>query len=465
MLGFYPVWLTTPQSKIGPDRAKRVAAQLEFLTVTQHDFYAATAEFLRKDLGCKQLINASNWRTADSATELDTERWSYSATDVMAVNRYMSSTHIGPDTGWLIDAGDSYLNLSCTRDPASLPINCRQPVGFPFMVTESAWVMPNLYQSEAPLMIAAYASLTGLQGYCWFTSDSRGWDDAIFAWDKTKFYKWHGATPMEVGQFPAAALLYRNGYATRGAAAVHDERALADLWHGTSPILAEEVGYDPNRDASLPSASHVRSTVDPLAFLVGRCEVVLGGDPAKSRTVELAKYVSSATKTVTSITGQEKTDYGRGLFTLDAPMAQGAAGFLGAVGPVALRDVTIACSNPYATVLLVSQDGKPIRTSHRLLLQIGTTCRPSGFKDHAQEIEIDPASHSKAAGFVIDSVGANPWCVEPGQGSIEVRNAVLSKGTILDANGMPSGAAQVQRAAGGLTVTLPASALYVQLSD
>ena len=56
--------------------------------------------YLREDLGCKQLINAGNWKTADTIRLNDVERWSYTANEVLAVNNYYSPVHIGPDRGW-----------------------------------------------------------------------------------------------------------------------------------------------------------------------------------------------------------------------------------------------------------------------------------------------------------------------------------------------------------------------------
>jgi hypothetical protein len=461
-LGFLQVWETT--SNPGGPKGARVADQIEFITETQRDFYHATETYMREELGCKQLINASNWRPAEPVTQFDAERYSYSSNEVMAVNRYMSTTHLGPDGGWAIDVGDRYSNLSCTLSPTSLPLCAKQPVGFPFIITESSWVMPNLYQSEGPMMIAAYSALTGVSGYFWFTSGSRNWDDAVWPWGKC--YKWNGSTPMEVGQFPAAALMFREGDITRGKVAVHEERGLSDIWTGKSPILAEEAGYDPNRDANLPASSSIKTTVNPMAFLVGRVEVVYGGNPAKSTVADLSHFIDAEKKTISSITGQEHIDYGRGLCTVDAPKAQGAAGFLGAVGAVALGDVTISCTNHYATILVVSMDGNPIHTSAKLLVQIGTTCRPTDWKDHAEDFVVDDKTGRKESGFVVDSFGKVPWSVENGEGSLVVRNALLTQATALDANGMPSGEeAKISVDQGAVQVQLPEHALYLILSQ
>jgi hypothetical protein len=314
------------------------------------------------------------------------------------------------------------------------------------------------------MMIAAYSALTGVSGYFWFTSGSRNWDAAVWPWGKC--YKWNGSTPMEVGQFPAAALMFRQGDIARGKVAVHEERDLNDIWTGKSPILAEEAGYDPNRDANLPSTSSIKTTVDPMAFLVGRVEVAYGGNPAKNTVVDLSHYIDTTTKTISSITGQERIDYGRGLCTVDAPRAQGAAGFLGAVGRVILSDVTITCTNHYATIIVVSMDGKPIHSSARLLVQIGTTCRPTDWQDHAQDIVVDDKTGRTEPGYVVDSFGKVPWSVENGEGSIVIRNPLLTQASVLDANGMPSGdvaTTSVDQAA--VQVPLPEHALYLMVSQ
>ena len=47
-------------------------------------------------------------------------------------------------------------------------------------------------------------------------------------------FKW-SLHPGTQTQFPAAALLYRQGYVRRGPAVVHEERPLDDLWDRKPP--------------------------------------------------------------------------------------------------------------------------------------------------------------------------------------------------------------------------------------
>lgn len=457
-LGFYQTYVAmhNPGGKAG----ERIAAQLQFLATHQRDFYRDMAHYLRSECGCKQLINASNWRPADPETQFDLERWSYGDTDVMAVNRYCNAPYLGKDTGWAIDPGNRFEPMTCTTRPDQLPFAVKQPVGKPMVITESSWVMPNPYQAEGPMLVAAYSSLTGLQGYCWFVSGDRDWNAAIWPWGK--MYLWNGAVPMELGLFPAAAWMYRQGYLDEGKPAVHEERALTDMWHGRPPLISEEAGYDQNRDKELPKDSAVKSTIDPLAFLVGRVEVVYGGNPAHSTQVDLASYLDRQAKTVRSVTGEERLNWQEGLFVLASPKAVGAAGFLGKAGAVPCGDAVITCTNPYAAVTLVSLDGLPIRQSKRLLLQVGTTERPTEWKDHAQEIDL--GNHRRAPGMVIDSIGHNPWSIECAHGSIAIANPALATAVSLNANAMPTTPLAVRHEEGRCVVPLPERALYALIT-
>ena len=82
--------------------------------------------------------------------------------------------------------------------------------------------------------------------------------------------KWVCATPMLMGQWPAASLLFRKGYVKQGEPVVSEQRSLNDLWERKTPIIAEDAGYDPNRDKdNFSKESNVKDGVNPLAFLVG----------------------------------------------------------------------------------------------------------------------------------------------------------------------------------------------------
>ena len=312
VVGLLLVWEWTQPREGG--RKRRLDDQLEFYARTMHRFNTEIARYLREDLGCKQLINAGNWRTADVAKLDDAERWSYTANEVIAVNRYYSPVHIGPDRGWRIDPGDRFEDASVLFRPLELPLNLRQAAGHPMMVTESHWVPPLGYQSEGPFLVAAYQSLTGVDVFYWFGTGESEWSNQDRApWDSASRAKWAIANPMVLGQFPAAALLFRKRYLKQGEPVVDEFRTLDEIWKRVPPVLAEDPGYDPNRDSGdTAKRSSTGQKADPLAFLVGPVRVDYNTKPTSRPKVDLSRFIDHKAKIVRSNTGQVRFDYGQG---------------------------------------------------------------------------------------------------------------------------------------------------------
>jgi len=262
-----------------------------------------------------------------------------------------------------------------------------------------------------------------------------------------------------LGQFPAASVIFRKGYVKQGPVVVHEERSLRDIWERKVPIIVEEGAWDPNRDkGELPAHSPVKTPVDPLAYLVGRVETLYGGDAAKSTVMDLAPFIDREKQVVRSATGEITTDLGRGLYLVNAPKAQAAAGFLGKAGPQKLADVTIECANDYAAIVVVPLDDKPIALSGKLLVQAGTVCRPTGWTERPMRI-------SRKEGFVdgsrILSTGKAPWQVEKTRATVTIRNRALAKATALDPNGLRQADIPVERTPDGARIVLPPDALYI----
>ena len=150
-----------------------MADQTQFIAETQRQFYADIARYYHEELGCRQLVNASNWITADAVQLNDLERWTYTACDVIAVNKYYGGVHVGrPATA----GASTPATTSPARRGSSTPATCRptscQPAGHPMVITESSWVSPEGYQNEGPFLMAAYQSVTGVDAYYWFSCDA-----------------------------------------------------------------------------------------------------------------------------------------------------------------------------------------------------------------------------------------------------------------------------------------------------
>ena len=468
VLGFYGLWqLTAGAPPATGGMRKRLDDQLQFLSETMHDFNAQMVTYLRSEVGVKCLINAGNWKTADTGTLNDCERWSSSATDVLAVNRYYGGIHQGKSSGWAIVPGDRYTAITALADPSDLPVNLKQVVGKPMMITESCWVPPAKYRAEGPALIAAYSSLSGVDAYFWFAFNFTTWTPPISSngFLKPSIGKWVSATPDQAGQFPAAALMFRKGYIRRGTPVIHEERPLTDLWQRTPAVINEGTSFDPNRDAGdAATPSMAASATHPLAFLVGPVEVVYGGDPAKTRVApELATCNDLRHRTVRSNTGELALDYGKRVFTIDAPCAQGVVGFLAeAGGEFTTSTLQVRSKNAYAAVLAVALDGQPLASSKQVLIQVGTDSIPTGWAEKPVQIEV--AHSTPRPGFEITAVGTAPWQISDTHVTLTLRNAGLHTATRLDAGGYAAGTVAVTAATGGVTLELPRDALYTVLT-
>ncbi|MFW5846328.1 MAG: hypothetical protein ACOCXJ_08885, partial [Planctomycetota bacterium] len=462
MLSLHIVWFLTGDYDATGATAERLADQTQFFAELQRRHYDDVRTYLKDDLGCGQLINASNWRGADEILLNDQERWSYDGCDVIAKNRYTSTYHTGSSKkGWLIAEEDHFHNQSALLEPLTLPTNLKQVAGKPMIVTETQWVHPRLYQSEGVLLGAAYQSMNGVDALYWFATGNIRWDATPQQYWQEGLVKWNVDAPAHMAGFPGAALLYRRGDVARAATVVHEERSLDNLWRRSSPLIAESATWDPIRDGGdLPADSSVGTAVDGLAFLTGRVEVVYGGDPAASTVADLTPYIDEAAGTVTSTTGELVLDHDDGLFLVDTPRAQGAAGFFQERGQVVQTgDLRIHSNDHYATVLAIALDARPLATSDRVLLQVVTTARPEGFQA-SWDSSVEPAA------LHIDDTGADRWAIRRSDCHLEIANTGLDTATRVDPNGYADGSVTIApEGTRYVSLTMPADAFYVILED
>ena len=463
------VWeMTQPWTDGG---AVRMSDEIEFLAHVQHDFYADMESYLRNTLGCKQIVNACNWKTVDPLLLDDLERWTYTANEVVALNRYCGVIHVGRNSGYRIDPGNIFANKPVVLDPLSFPGADKQVVGHPLIITETAWMNPASYHAEGPFLASVYSSLTGVDTFFWSAVDAPTWrlDPRMMSShvsDADTGYaiaKGTGTVPQQMGMFPANALAFRKGYVTPAKeAVVHEERSLQNMCDRTVPIIFEEGKFDRDRDeGQFAPASPIRKQVDPLAFMVGPVEVKYDGDPAKSRVADLTPYINRDAGTVRSVTGEIALNYKAGVCTVNAPCYQGAAGFLKAGGgKYDLADVSITSTNEYAAISIVPLDGEPLATSHRVLVQVGTVVRLTDWK---QQPETFKAGEQSVDGYRIVATGKPPWRIANTEATLTIANPNLTRAVLLDQSGYTAKDVPVESQGGKLTIRLPADTMYLVL--
>jgi hypothetical protein len=371
----------------------RSADQVRFLAETQHDWYAAAAKIYH-DLGYRGLVNSSNWFTTDPGSLEAVERWTYTADDVTDQHGYFEPPDAGDGYGYSVRVGNVFSPRAAVLDPVNVPIRSVRTAGHPTTISELGWTNPNPYRADATFLSAAYGSLQGTDGMDFFALGS----DFLLDHSVTKFAV---AGPVAAGSYPAAALVYRRGDIAVGKPVFDQTVDLEQLLSG----------------GGSPALGH---GIDDLAPFVG--PVVRRFEGAPSATVDPAKFIDRATKTVTSDTGQLKWDFGNGVATVDTPNAKGAAGFLAKAGPIALGDITIDCRNRFAAVWVVSLDNQPLGSSRKILVQVTTREQPFGFKT---------APNPK--GLEITDLGSSPMGVETIDATITLATAAAVRP--LDENG------------------------------
>jgi hypothetical protein len=466
-LGVYHIWEAT--QKLGGGKAVRMKDQIQFFGETQRNFYAEIHDYYRNELGCKQLINANNWKTADANLLFDAERYTNAVCEVLAVNRYVDPGHIGENSGWRIDPGHYYVGNSVLFEPHKLPINIKQVSGHPMLITESAWNLPNQYQSEGPFLISAFMSLTGVDSYYWFSPSSSSYDkNPYHTWanltgGQHPLFRWTISTPGQIAMFPANALQFRKGMIAPAETMVYEERPVNDVFGLKMPLISEENSFDPNRDNYDNINPSTQTKISPLAHLTGKVEVVYEGNAANSVVSEkLENLINYTDKQITAGNNQIVWDYKHGFCTVDAPLAQGVTGFLSEKGLVELSKVTVETTNDYASINVVSMDDNEIGKSAKILIQVGTVYRPTSWAETPADFTLNDKTVS---GFRISNTGKMPWKCANTEVKLTIKNSSLNKATLLDAAGYAKSDVEIVKTGDAIQIQLPEDAMYVILEN
>jgi hypothetical protein len=450
-MGFRPLWNMANQRTA---RDKDTAA---FLLDSQRGFYQQTGDFIRS-LGFKGLLTASNWATASPEYFGPLEKYSYTVTDFLDRHGYFDCNDHGPNDGFAVMAGQTYCDRSALRfDPVEpgKPKNFVNPVmdihydGKPSMISETTFNRPNRFRSEAPLYYACFGAVQDSDAIVHFALDEDQWSA------KPGYFMqpWTLMSPAMMGQFPAAALIYRQGLLLVGDEMVSLNLKIQDLKNLAGTPMPQDASFDALRAKDVPEGSELKpgKVIDPLVHYVGRTSVRFTDDGGPAQLKDLSPFIHRDQQIVTSSTAELRLDYDKGVLTINAPAAQGASGNLKAIGTVELKDLTIVCNLPLAHIIAVSLDGKPLATSQKILLQVMSEEQTNGW-------QTAPASGGLKK---ILNIGRDPWMVKQLEGMVTFKraDATALKVTPLDFNGYPQ-----NQSGDGSHIKLLPSALYYLIS-
>ncbi len=405
-------------------KPRRMSDQARFMAELQRDFYAQTRQFIRQNLRSPQLVVASNWTTADNPLLRPLEHWTYSACDVLDRHGYFNGEHKGYQAAWSVHDDQKFKDRPGVLEPEALPIRCIQVEGKPQIISEIGWPLPNRLRAEAPLVCSTYGALQGIDGVFFFALNGPGWHDGT--------PKFAASTPSVLGQFPATALQYRRG-----------DVAEAPVAEQLTLNLEKLLGFD---EWNRKEFDEISPEPDPLAFFTGRVERRFEMETVRKQHRDLRKSIKG--KNVTALNSAARWDAESGLLAVNTPRSQAVAGFLFRCGPVQLQDVEIDCANEYAAVHVISLDGKPLRTSQKILVQAFTREQPYGF-----EVDDD--------GRIVD-IGEPPLNIENIDCTITLDGSTPSRVLKIDPHGYTVGEVEFKEAKGGkgTRIVLPKDSLY-----
>ncbi len=470
-LGFLTWWFAGAGREQMNDMS-RLQDQVEFIARTARDYYAEMKRWLREDLGCRQLVMTSNFRTAEPAYLMDVENWVKTAGDVIALNSYPShGHHFGPKRGYMVQVGDIYKSYSMTTRPLELAQAHRQVAGHPFMVTETLWSNPNEYTNESALLNAIYANVPNMAASSFAGPREIGFvgkNSYYFPFGNEgqgfPFHKFNSSEPGHLAGYPAAALIARGGFGVQTEPAILERRTFEDLRKMEKPVLPEGLDFDPlyeSESAALEKEA-AQSELPPEAYLMG--PVLVEFAEGETVVADQVKAYDRTNPVVESLDGAVRCDRKTGLVTLNTPAAQAAVGHLGAAGEVKLNDVILTSENEHMGVAVVAMDGQPLAGSQKILLQMTPRARPTGWKVEAASHE-DKKSGQTVEGWKILSTGKLPFRMENITGQVMIRNGKVSKATALDEMGRPEPdkAVELERSGDAVRLTLPKDAIWVVL--
>ena len=186
--------------------------------------------------------------------------------------------------------------------------------------------------------------------------------------------------PAIVAMLPASALLFRQGH-VRPAQATYALRLTPSQFFGQ--------GIRPKSAAALRTiAEQSRLVVElPATPELAWLSAVKADRAAIPVTDPDATFLDRGTDQIMSDTGQIRRDFRRGLYTVDSPNSQLAAGSL-AGGRIDLSSISLESDMPMAAIAVQSLDGHAIAESTRIMISL--TGRAIPLEDKALGYRVEP---------------------------------------------------------------------------
>jgi hypothetical protein len=332
-----------------------IEVSLRFLSTVEQTYYQDMYQTLR-GLGVKYLLSGSNFPVEMLAYQKDNTDM-----DLMLTNHYWDHPRV-----WEVEGGWEKLlyapvnNTSLIRNfdqrGSAVPFMCWFKWHHkPFMVTEFNMCYPNEYYLEGLPMVAAYSALQGFDGMMQFEFGG----SALGAQRISAFTL--STMAQHLAQWVVAAPLFLRGDVQQAGGLVLD-------------IVNEEQIY------SLPNYSEFLEKYPFVPYVTKFARSDANVDTESPE--KYASYYDAEKRVVESETGELFLDAAGGVFTINTARVQGVTGNL-RNEKFNLPIMNIELQNPWASVIAVSKDTKPLTESGNYYLVVVTPTKMTneGYKE------------------------------------------------------------------------------------
>jgi hypothetical protein len=380
-----------PVARLAPARFKeasplRFRTEAAFYVDIENRFYQSMNSFLKDELKVRVPVIANSAHAPTFTTYPLVS--ATSKLDVVGTHVYWQHPSYTRDANGKT-TGFEIRNTPMVNEPEKstiVTLHRSAVLGKSFTVSEVNHPYPNEYAAEMIPVLASYASFLDWDGIFWYSfehSPASNWGSR---------YPGHfdiRQDPVKMTQLAAGALAFLRADVSPSRKTVSRTITQTDVLDS----IREPASGAPLFTPGAQPGALLRDDVRIASF-----------DAARTSKLPAAKppYRTNTKEIVWSLTK------GQGLVTVSSPLSESASGFLGNT-PVRLKHLNLSLDNPFASVMLVSLDGKTISESSKLLLTTGARTANTGLK------------WNDARTSLVSS-GSGPMLIEPVTGSMRLGN-------------------------------------------
>ncbi|MFC2123784.1 hypothetical protein ACFLU5_03145 [Bacteroidota bacterium] len=326
----------------------------KFLVETEISYAREMIDFLKKDIQIKMPVSETQASYSGMVGVYREAKYA----DFIDMHAYWEHPRF-PNRAW--DSNDWYIrNSSMVTDKKGGTLRNfaqHRVKDMPFTISEYDHPAPSYYCAEMyPMLnsVAAFQDWDGIYHFCYSSPHEQGRILNYFA---------AAGHPLKQVFIPVGAILFRMGTVKTG-------ESVVQLKLPEDNVLKELVAYDQKRGIGTSQTDYVwkkAGAIDALT-LMQRTEVDITGD-----NLELTEQVTPPDGSWESETGEliwDNRDSLQSIFTIDAPAAKAAIGYIGGKS-IELDKVTIGMDTipgNWGAITLTAIDGKPLDASSNILL-------------------------------------------------------------------------------------------------